>query len=174
MIHQDSSAWTLQVWVSFGLAVFLCGVGCHLPGTELDRAFMVMGYFFCLGRLCAGQVCARPEKARPRGCAGDTPLFKYVVLGAFFMAMALTGWGLTRMEINDTYRAFLGVSWLYLITSTFTLAKTLRDRYEADLEQAHSAGAFAWSATPSGVSNLAPTCHTFAGAALFLPPTGEP
>jgi hypothetical protein len=49
LIHRDSSAWTLQVWVSFGLAVFLCGVGlAYLPGTELDRAFMVMGYFFCL------------------------------------------------------------------------------------------------------------------------------
>jgi hypothetical protein len=37
------------------------------------------------------------------------------------------------MEINDTYRAYLGVSWLYLVTSAFTLAKTLRDRHEADL-----------------------------------------
>jgi len=28
------------------------------------------------------------------------------------------------------------VSWLYLITCTFTLAKTLRDRHEADLIEA--------------------------------------
>ncbi|MBK7004875.1 MAG: hypothetical protein IPH37_06735 [Burkholderiales bacterium] len=142
LIHRDSSAWTLQVWVSFGLAVFLCGVGlAYLPGTELDRAFMVMGYFFCLSAAFVLAKFVRDlEKARAQGCAGDTPLFKYVVWGAFFMAMALTGWGLTRMEINDTYRAFLGVSWLYLITSTFTLAKTLRDRYEADLEQAHWQG----------------------------------
>ena len=40
------------------------------------------------------------------------------------------------MDINDTYKAFLGVSWLYLITCTFTLAKTLRDRHEADLADA--------------------------------------
>jgi hypothetical protein len=32
------------------------------------------------------------------------------------------------------------VSWLYLITCTFTLAKTLRDRHEADLSQARLAG----------------------------------
>ena len=67
-------------------------------------------------------------------------MFKYVVWGAFFLAMALTGWGLTRMVISDTYRAFLGVSWLYLITCTFTLAKTLRDRYEADLQRARLQG----------------------------------
>jgi len=30
----------------------------------------------------------------------------------------------------------LGVSWLYLITCAFTLAKMLRDRHEADLADA--------------------------------------
>lgn len=142
LIHRDSSAWTLQVWVSFGIAVFLCGVGlAYLPGSELDRAFMVMGYVFCLSTAFVLSKFVRDaEKARAQGGAGDTPTFKYVVWGAFFVAMALTGWGLTRMEINDTYRAFLGVSWLYLITSTFTLAKTLRDRFEADLLQARWAG----------------------------------
>ena len=61
--------------------------------------------------------------------------------------MALTGWGLTRMEINDTYKAFLGVSWLYLITCTFTLAKTLRDRHEADLMDARLQGRASRAAT---------------------------
>ena len=142
LIHRDSSAWTLQVWVSFGIAVFLCGVGlAYLPGTDLDRAFMVMGYFFCLSAAFVLAKFVRDnEKARAQGSAGDTPMFKYVVWGAFFLAMALTGWGLTRMVISDTYRAFLGVNWLYLITCTFTLAKTLRDRYEADLQQARLQG----------------------------------
>jgi hypothetical protein len=49
LLHRDTKAWILQVWVSFALAVFLCGVGlAYLPGKDLDRAFMVMGYFFCL------------------------------------------------------------------------------------------------------------------------------
>lgn len=142
LVQRDSAAWTLQVWVSFGIAVFLCGVGlAYLPGTDLDRAFMVMGYVFCLSTaFVLAKFVRDAEKARAQGSAGDTPAFKYVVWGAFFVAMALTGWGLTRMEINDTYRAFLGVSWLYLITGTFTLAKTLRDRYEADLQQARLQG----------------------------------
>ena len=140
LIHRDSSAWTLQVWVSFGLAVFLCGVGlAYLPGTELDRAFMVMGYFFCLS---AAFVLAKfvrdQEKARLEDRMVDTPMFGFVVWGGFVIAMALTGWGLVRMEVNETYKAFLGVSWLYLITCTFTLAKTLRDRHEADLQEAKS------------------------------------
>ena len=47
-------------------------------------------------------------------------MFRYVVWSAFFLAMGLTAWGLVRMEINETYKAFLGVGWLYLITCTFT------------------------------------------------------
>ena len=49
LIQRDTKAWQLQVWVSFAIAAFLCGVGlAYLPGKDLDRAFMVMGYFFCL------------------------------------------------------------------------------------------------------------------------------
>ena len=66
----------------------------------------------------------------------DTPLFGLVVWAGFGVAMALTAWGLVRMEINAPYKAYLGVSWLYLVTCTFTLAKTLRDRHEADLAAA--------------------------------------
>jgi hypothetical protein len=142
LIQRDSKAWQLQVWVSFAIAAFLCGVGlAWLPGKDLDRAFMVMGYFFCLS---AAFVLAKfvrdTEKARIERRTADTPMFKFVVWAGFLLAMALTGWGLARMEINDTYKAFLGVSWLYLITCTFTLAKTLRDRHEADLSEARLQG----------------------------------
>jgi len=141
LIQRDSKAWSLQVWASFLIAVFLCGVGlAYLPGKDLERAFMVMGYFFCLSAafVLAKFVRDNENAQRDRRMA-ETPLFKLVVWGGFFLAMALTGWGLVRMEIQDTYKAFLGVSWLYLITCTFTLAKTLRDRHEADLSEARLA-----------------------------------
>jgi hypothetical protein len=141
-VQRDTRAWQLQVWVSFGLAVFLCGVGlAYLPGQDLDRAFMVMGYFFCLS---AAFVLAKfvrdSEKARSDPSHADTPAFRFVVWGAFALAMGLTAWGLLRMQINETYKAYLGVSWLYLITCTFSLAKTLRDRHEADLAEARLRG----------------------------------
>ena len=75
------------------------------------------------------------EKSKVEGKSIDTPRFKLGGWGGFFLAMSLTGWGLWRMEVNETYKAFLGVSWLYLITCSFTLAKTLRDRHEADLNE---------------------------------------
>ena len=142
LIHRDSKAWTLQVWVSFGIAIFLCAVGlAYLPGTDLDRTFMVMGYFFCLSAAFVLAKFVRDnEKTQRANGVGDTPLFGLVVWGGFFLAMGLTAWGLLHMEVNDTYKAFLGVSWLYLITCIFTLAKTLRDRHEADLMEARMQG----------------------------------
>ncbi len=142
LIHRDSKPWQAQVWISFLLALFLCAVGlAYLPGKELDRAFMIMGYFFCMS---AAFVLAKyvrdQEKSAHEGKMADTPMFKLVVWGGFALAMSLTGWGLWRMEVNDTYKAFLGVSWLYLITCTFTLAKTLRDKHEADLNEARAVG----------------------------------
>ena len=141
LIHRDSKAWQLQVWLSFLIAAFLCGVGlAYLPGKDLDRAFMIMGYFFCLSAAFVLAKFVRDnEKSKAEGRVADTPMFRFVVWGGFFLAMSLTGWGLARMEINETYKAFLGVSWLYLITCTFTLAKTLRDAHEADLNAAKGA-----------------------------------
>lgn len=136
-IQRDTRAWRWQVWISFGLALFVCGTGLDsLPGQDLDRAFMVMGYVFCLSSAFALAKFVRDNAE----CRNDTPLWKTVVWGGFAFAMALTGWGLWRMEIDPTYKAYLLVGWLYLISSAFTLAKTLRDAHEADLAEAARPG----------------------------------
>ena len=143
-IQRDTRAWHFQAWASFAIAVFLCATGLSwLPGEALDRAFMVMGYVFCLSTaFMLSKFVRDSQQAAERGseAARDVPMWKLVVWGSFFVAMGLTGWGLVRMEINDAYKAFLGVSWLFLISSAFTLAKTLRDRHEADLAEARLQG----------------------------------
>jgi hypothetical protein len=142
LIRRDSKPWQLQVWASFGIAVTLCATGlAYLPGQDLDRAFMVMGYLFCLtSAFVLSKFVRDGEAARADGRAADTPMFRWVVWGGFALAMALTAWGLLRMDVNPTYKVFLGVSWLYLITGAFTLAKMLRDRQEADLLEAQLRG----------------------------------
>ena len=140
-VMRDTRAWQLQVWVSFGIAVFLCATGlAYLPGQALDRAFMVMGYVFCLSTVFVLSKAVRDGQKATLNGEVETPMWRIVVWGGFAVAMALTGWGLLRMDINDTYRAYLGVSWLYLVTSAFTLAKTLRDRHEADMSEAQLRG----------------------------------
>lgn len=97
---------------------------------------MVMGYMFCLSAAFVLAKFVRDKQADSEQAAGDTPLWRFVVWGGFGIAMGLTGWGLLNMGINPTYKAFLGVSWLYMITTAFTLAKMLRDKHESDLAAA--------------------------------------
>lgn len=132
-IRRDTRAWRVQVWISFVVAVLLCAGGlAWLPGGGIDRAFMVMGYAFCLSSAFAVAKSVRDNAAARR----DLPLWGAVVWGGFACAVALTGWGLWRMQINPAWKAYLLVCWLFLISSAFTLAKTLRDAYEAERPEA--------------------------------------
>ena len=102
IVQRDTRAWRLQTWISFGLALLVCGTGlAWLPGADLDRAFMVMGYVFCLSTAFALSKFVRDNAVSP----SDTPLWSLVVWGGFGVAMALTGWGLFRMDINPTWKA---------------------------------------------------------------------
>ena len=157
IIQRDTGAWRMQVWISFGIAVLVCGTGlAWLPGDDLDRAFMVMGYFFCLSAAFALSKYVR-DKAIAQS---DTPMWGMVVWGGFALAMALTGWGLWRMDINPTWKAYLLVSWLYLISSAFTLAKTLRDAYEADRFERGQEPALALPASESSTAQAATYAST--------------
>jgi hypothetical protein len=134
-IRKDTRPWIIQVWVSFITATALCAIGlAWLPGQDLDRAFMIMGYLFTLSTVFALSKFVRDNQNRRI----DTPMWGAVVWGGFAFAMALTAWGLWRMEINPTYKAFLGVAWLFLVSTCFTLAKTLRDAHEADVAAARA------------------------------------
>ena len=101
-IRHDTKAWKAQVWISFFAAAALCATGlAYLPGRDLDRAFMVMGYVFCMSAAFALAKFVRDnESARGRHAA----LGPRRLGAASSLAMALTGWGLVQMEINPTYQ----------------------------------------------------------------------
>lgn len=135
-MRHDTRAWKAQVWISFGTAATLAGSGlAWLPGTPVDRAFMLMGYLFCVCTAFALAKYVRDNEGR----RVDTPMWGLVVWGGFGLAVGLTGWGLWAMDVSPTYKAYLGVCWLFLVSSVFTLAKTLRDAHEAALHDARRA-----------------------------------
>lgn len=149
-IRKDTRAWKAQVWISFGVAASLCGIGlAWLPGLALDRAFMVMGYLFTLTSAFTLAKHVRDHEGR----RPETPMWGTLVWAGFGAAMALTAWGLWRMDVNPTYKAFLGVSWLFLVSSAFTLAKTLRDAHEVMLAEMRRPVA----ATPAAASTSTST-----------------
>jgi hypothetical protein len=133
VIRRDTRAWKVQVWISFSIALFLCGTGlAWLPGVLLEQAFMVMGYVFSLSTVFVLSKYVRDRAAHQ----GDTPMWAMVVWAGFVFALTLTGWGMWQMAIDPSYKAFLMVCWLFLLSSAFTLAKMLRDAHEDDVAEA--------------------------------------
>ena len=90
---------------------------------------MALGVFFCLFTSFAVAKTLRDN----RDGQVDTASWVMTVWAAFAAAIALTAWGLWRMNIPSWEKSYMVVSWLFLVSSTFTLAKTVRDGHEAQL-----------------------------------------
>ncbi len=130
IMQRDTSGWRTQVWISFAAAISACAYGILLlPSQELDRAFLAIGLFFCL---FASFTLAKTIRDNRDGQV-DTSAWVMTVWAGFAVAFALTAWGLWRMAIEDWQKAYMVVSWLFLVSATFTVAKTVRDKHEADL-----------------------------------------
>jgi hypothetical protein len=151
MVRRDTRTWKVQVWVSFGIAVFLCGTGlAWLPGALIEQAFMVMGYVFSLSTVFVLSKYVRDRAADQ----ADTPMWGLVVWAGFAMAVSLTGWGMWEMKIDPGYKAYLMVSWLFLLSSAFTLAKMLRDAHEDDIAEARGQHLHSAHVTPMSQDRL--------------------
>ena len=136
IVQRDTTAWRMQVRLSFILSILCAGLGVlNMPGQDLDRAFLAIGMFFCL---FASFSVAKTQRDNRDGQV-DTSMWVIAVWIAFAAAVLLTGWGLWRMGIEQWQKYYMLVSWLFMVSSTFTLAKTIRDAQEADLLEQRSA-----------------------------------
>ncbi|MFF1452507.1 YiaA/YiaB family inner membrane protein [Streptomyces sp. NPDC058274] len=61
----------------------------------------------------------------------STAAFYGQAVASFSVAIAATAIGIFRLDANAWVRGFLAIAVLYLVTSSFTLAKVIRDRQEA-------------------------------------------
>ena len=136
LIRRDTSAWNLQVWLSFSIAVLACAVGVwSMPSEELDRAFLAIGLFFCLFSAFTLAKMIRDNRDE----RVDTPPWIMTVWVGFIVAVVLTAWGLFRMNIGTWEKGYMVVSWLFLVSTAFTLAKSVRDKQEADILESSGA-----------------------------------
>lgn len=148
IVRRDTNAWNFQVWASFALAVFLCGLGIiNMPSERLDRAFLALGYFFCLSSAFVVSKTVRDNQSE----RVDTQAWIFQVWAAFVIAMVLTAWGLFRMDIGSWEKGYMLATWLFLMSSAFTLQKAIRDRHEADLLE--HGGAIEDASTPKAVES---------------------
>jgi hypothetical protein len=63
----------------------------------------------------------------------DTSAWKGMVWAGFSIALALSVWGIYRMQIDTWHKGFIVSSALFLLSSSFTLSKAIRDKADADL-----------------------------------------
>ncbi|MFJ6572894.1 YiaA/YiaB family inner membrane protein [Streptomyces sp. NPDC091292] len=61
----------------------------------------------------------------------STTAFYGQAVASFAVALGATAAGIFNLDTDAWVRAFLGIAVLYLVTSSFTLAKVIRDRQEA-------------------------------------------
>ena len=138
IVQRDTAAWRMQVRLSFALSIVCAGLGVlNMPGQDLDRAFLAIGMFFCL---FASFSVAKTQRDNRDGQV-DTSMWVIAVWIAFAAAVLLTGWGLWRMNIDQWQKYYMLVTWLFMVSSSFTLAKTIRVAQEADLLGQRSARA---------------------------------
>lgn len=92
-------------------------------------AFMAMGVFFTLFSTLALSKMLRDNQHEQI----DVPSWRFAVWGAFGISFCLTAWGIERLQCTEWQKGYFACSCLFLLSATFTLAKTLRDKHEADL-----------------------------------------
>lgn len=130
VIKRDTSAWKSAIFMAFGLAVIMCALGIwNLPSEHLARAFVTLGYFFSLSSVFTLAKTIRDNQYEQV----DTPAWRTQTWLSFLAAVIFTAWGLFRMELEPWAKSYMVCAWFFLIFSAFTLAKMIRDGFEADL-----------------------------------------
>lgn len=130
VMQRPTTAWRTQIWISFVFSVAACAVGLlYMPEHEADVTFLVIGLIFCVFASFAVAKTIRDN----RDGQFDTSLWVTAVWVSFTASMALMAWGLWSLNVDPWHRAFMVVSWLYLVGSACSVAKMVRDQFEAGL-----------------------------------------
>ncbi len=128
LVRPDTRAWVFQVWSAFVLAILLCAIGLwHLPSEGAD--LLIVSCFFCV---CSSLTLSKTIRDN-RDEQIDTDLWIMQVWIAFVLAIGSTLWGLVRIDLDVWRKGYFLASLLFLVSSTFVLAKTVRDNHEASV-----------------------------------------
>ena len=144
LVRRDTPAWRMQVWISFGVAVFACLAGLWWLPPNVDHIGLALGFFFCL---FASFTLAKTIRDN-RDEQVDTSEWVMIAWAGFAASVALIAYHFVRLDLEGWMRAYLLVSWLFLVSTAFTLSKTVRDQHEANLMESAARGESPLSAVP--------------------------
>ena len=128
--QKDTSAWILQTWLSFAIALVVAAYGLiNLPIDIWQKGYLAMGLFFTLGSTFSLAKTIRDNHHR----RVDTAAWLLQVWAAFLIAAILTGTGIWNLKVEFWVQGYAAIALLFVVTTAFTLAKTLRDNNPNEL-----------------------------------------
>jgi len=130
---QNTASWNRQVWISAMVAIGGAAYAvANIPTPGFTKLFLTMAFIFS-GVMCfvlAKYIRDRQAKMK------QTPSFKYIAYSGAAVSAAMFFYGVSEMSSQITtganaWTALVVLAWCYLQTTGFSLAKTLRDNFEA-------------------------------------------
>jgi len=122
--QKDTSAWIMQVWLSFVIAAIVAAYGLvNLPIEIWQKGYLTMGLFFTLGSTFSLAKTIRDNRHR----RVDTGAWIFQVWAAFLIAATLTAVGIWNLNVEFWVQGYAAIALLFMVTTAFTLAKTVRD-----------------------------------------------
>lgn len=125
MKQKDTNAWIMQTWVFFGISLVAAFYGMYnLNITDgWIKAFMSLGIF---SSLMAAFTVSKTIRDNKDGQV-DTSAWIMQTWVGFIVCIVFTVGGLWNLSADSTIRGYIFVSYLFSLSSAFTLAKTIRD-----------------------------------------------
>lgn len=128
-MKRDTNAWIMQTWIFFAIALLFSTYGLFtLNITGWIRGFMLFGIFSSVSAAFTLSKTIRDNKDKQV----DSSAWIMQTWLTFGISIAMTGGGLYTLEAEPTIKNFISVSFLFALSSAFTLAKTIRDNQEAE------------------------------------------
>lgn len=133
VIRRDTPAWIMQTWLSFVAALILACFGIYyIPVDPWQRGFVIMALFFSLGSTFSLAKSIRDNRDRQI----DTAAWVFQVWSAFAIAVGFSSFGIYHLPVETWVKGYAAIALLFVLTTAFTLAKTIRDNQEAvDFDQ---------------------------------------
>jgi hypothetical protein len=128
MQRRNTPQYLLQTWAAFIISLFLCAGGVwNLSGTEpLLNAFFAIAFVFSL---TATLTLAKTIRDNQNGKV-DTAAWVGQSWAGFAVSVAFMFYGLYNAKLAGWQWGYMLGTWAFMISSAFTLAKTIRDESE--------------------------------------------
>ena len=129
MTTEKNNSWMFQVWAAFVLAVagIIIGVS-HLEIESNSKIFLSISILFSLSSIFSLAKTIRDNKRNQK----DTNAWIFQVWASFVISICANIYIISKLNLSFWTESYFIINLLFLASSSFTLAKTIRDNEEKE------------------------------------------